>query len=223
MPTTMPAGSSAPDAPAPHGAHEAASAWVREWAPLIRPGGEVLDVACGAGRHSLWFTERGHHVTAVDRDEAALRSLSERQAGPGTLRTMIADIEHGPWPLPGEAFDAVVVTNYLWRPLWPTLLHSLAEGGVLLAETFALGHERLGRPSNPAFLLRPAELLEVARGLHVVAFEDGLSTNGTGGAACRVQRIAACRSASDATSRGDHALTPGAAVTLAGLHRGPPT
>ena len=86
---------------------------------------------------------------------------------------MVADIENGPWPFAGRQFDAVVVTNYLWRPLLPTLLASLAPGGVLIYETFAQGNETVGKPSRPDFLLRPGELLEVCRGLRVVAFEDG--------------------------------------------------
>jgi SAM-dependent methyltransferase len=128
----------------------------------------VLDVACGSGRHLRWLAAQGFAVTGVDRDGAALA------ASGGLGRTVTADIETGPWPLGGERFDAVVVTNYLWRPLWPALLASVAGGGVLIYETFALGNEAFGKPSNPDFLLRPGELLEACRGLHVVAFEDGV-------------------------------------------------
>lgn len=143
------------------------SAWVRRWSPLVPPGGTVLDVACGHGRHLRWFAERGHPVAGVDRDPAALASVA------GLGRVVQADIEGGPWPFAGETFDAVVVTHYLWRPLWPALLGSLAEGGVLIYETFAEGNETVGKPSRPDFLLRPGELLEVCRGLRVVAYEDG--------------------------------------------------
>ncbi len=119
------------------------------WAPLI-PKGRVLDLACGAGRHARFLLEQGHDVTAVDR---------EPQSIPG-VRFLQADLEDGsPWPLPGERFQGIVVTNYLHRPLFPVLADSLAPGGVLLYETFMLGNERYGKPSNPAFLLRPGELL----------------------------------------------------------------
>ena len=128
----------------------------------------MLDVACGSGRHLRWLAAQGFAVTGVDRDGAALASLV------GLGRTITANIETGPWPLGGERFDAVVVTNYLWRPLWPALQASLASGGVLIYETFALGNEAFGKPSNPDFLLRPGELLEACRGLQVVAFEDGV-------------------------------------------------
>ena len=145
----------------------APSAWVRRWSHLVAPGARVLDVACGSGRHLRWFAERGCTVTGVDRDAAALQPLA------GVARTVVADLENGPWPLPGEVFDAVVVTNYLWRALLPTIVASVAEGGVLIYETFAQGHGTVGKPSNPAFLLRPGELLDAARPLRVVAYEDG--------------------------------------------------
>ena len=149
-----------------HGGTEP-SAWVQRWAPLIRPGGHVLDVACGSGRHLRWLAARGHAVTGVDRDAQALAPLQPLG------RLIVADIEAGPWPLPGETFDAVVVTNYLWRPLMPTLLQCLAPGGVLIYETFTEGQASIGKPSRPDFLLRPGELLTVAQGLRIVAYEDG--------------------------------------------------
>ena len=144
-----------------------ASAWVRRWSHLLGPGATVLDVACGAGRHAHWFADRGCRVTGVDRDSAALQHL------PPSAERILADIEAAPWPLAGRRFDAVVVTNYLWRPLLPALLASLAEGGVLIYETFSAGNQTVGRPSNPEFLLRRAELLQAARDLRVVAFEEG--------------------------------------------------
>jgi SAM-dependent methyltransferase len=155
------------------------------WARLIAAGAPVLDVACGSGRHLRWLAAQGHPVTGVDRDAAALASL----AGMGEL--VLADIEDGPWPLPGRRFGAVVVTNYLWRPLLPTLLDSVADGGVLVYETFAAGHASVGRPTRADFLLRPGELLAACAGprWRVVAYEDGYLA-----APDRfVQRIAAVR------------------------------
>jgi SAM-dependent methyltransferase len=84
-----------------------------------------------------------------------------------------ADIEGGPWPLSGQTFDVVVVTNYLWRPLMPQILASLAPGGILIYETFAFGHEKIGKPSRPDFLLQPGELLRTFAPLRVIAYEDG--------------------------------------------------
>lgn len=159
------------------------SPWVRRWSHLVAPGATVLDVACGSGRHVRWFAERGCRVTGIDRDAAALEPLRSI----ADLR--IADIENGPWPLPDARFDAVICTNYLWRALLPTLVASVAEGGVLIYETFSAGNETVGKPSNPDFLLRPGELLEAARSLRVVAFEDGFV-----GAPDRfVQRLVAVR------------------------------
>jgi SAM-dependent methyltransferase len=139
------------------------SEWVVRWAPLVARG-PVLDLACGGGRHATFFLERGFEVVAVDR---------EPQAIPGA-RFVQADLEDGsPWPLAGERFGAIVVTNYLYRPLFPLFCASLNDGGILLYETFMAGNERYGRPSNPEFLLRPGELLEAFRELRVVAFEQG--------------------------------------------------
>jgi SAM-dependent methyltransferase len=150
----------------PHGA-EAPSSWITRWAHLLTPGARVLDVACGAGRHTRWLAAQGHLLTAVDRNADALADLD------AVARVLCADIENCPWPLAGERFDAVVVTNYLWRPLWPTLLDSLAPGGVLLYETFAHGNASVGKPSRPDFLLQPGELLLRCQGLRVVGYEDG--------------------------------------------------
>lgn len=139
------------------------SPWVTRWAPLI-PKGTVLDLASGSGRHARFLASLGYSVTAVDREAQELESV----------RFIQADLEDGsPWPLPGERFQGIVVANYLYRPLLPLLNDSLAAGGVLIYETFMLGNERYGKPSNPAFLLRPGELWQSFGGLHLIAFEQG--------------------------------------------------
>ena len=166
------------------------SAWVRRWSHLVAPGGAVLDVACGQGRHARWFHERNHPLTLVDRAQAAIESIAIPALA---LEAVVADIENGPWPFAGREFAAVVVVNYLWRPLMPTLLASLAPGGVLIYETFAQGNETVGKPSRPDFLLRPGELLEVCGELRVVAFEDGFEGGQVGKSPRFVQRIAAVR------------------------------
>ncbi len=154
-----------------HGALAAPSGWVARWSHLVAAGGAVLDVAAGGGRHARWFASRGHPVVALERDPAALASL---RAMPG-VDAREADLEGAPWPLPaGERFSAVVVTNYLHRPLWPHLSEAVAPDGVLIYETFAQGNQTVGKPSNPAFLLAPGELLEAVSGrLRVVGYEDG--------------------------------------------------
>lgn len=164
------------------------SDWIRRWSHLVRPGGTVLDVACGTGRHLRWFHERNHFVTGVDIAQAAIDSISELG------EAICADIENGPWPLEGRAFDAVVVTNYLWRPLWARILGSVAVGGVLIYETFAHGNASVGKPSRPDFLLQPGELLSACAELRTVAYEDGFLSEPER----FVQRIAAVREAPDA-------------------------
>lgn len=146
------------------------SAWVTRFASLIRAGGEVLDFACGSGRHARWLAARDLRVEAVDRDTAALE-LVQGLAG---VTVRVADLEAGPWPYGGRSFDAVVVTNYLYRPNLDRLLACVAPAGVLIYETFMQGNERFGKPANPDFLLRPGELSSMlGEGWAVVAFEQG--------------------------------------------------
>ncbi len=140
--------------------------WLVRWSAVLPTHGTALDLAAGSGRHVRWLQARGLAVTAVDRDPAAVASW------PAGTEAIGADIESGPWPLADRRFDLVVVTNYLWRPLLGRIVDAVADGGWLVYETFAVGHEAHGRPSNPDFLLRPGELLAAAAGLRVVACED---------------------------------------------------
>jgi len=159
------------------------SSWIATWAGLVPSGAAVLDVAAGNGRHTRFFADRGHPVTALDRDASGL-------AATDAVEVITADLEDGsPWPLPGRMFGAVVVTNYLQRPLFPHLFAALQPGGVLLYETFMIGNERFGRPSNPDFLLKDGELLELVRGRFlVIAYEARMISEPK---MAMVQRIAA--------------------------------
>jgi SAM-dependent methyltransferase len=167
----------------------APSPWIERFAHLVPRGARVLDLACGYGRHALFFAARGATVIAVDRDAAALATF----AGADGVETRCVDLEAADWPLPNQVFDAIVVNHYLHRPLFPHLRAALRADGTLLYETFAEGNELCGRPSNPAFLLRRDELLaEAARGsppLTIVAFEQGFVAGGKFGAV--IQRLAA--------------------------------
>ena len=150
---------------------DAPSPWIVRFASLVASDGHVLDVACGQGRHSVYFAARGCRVTAVDRNVAALAEL----AGIARITPLEADIEAARWPLAGMRFDAVIVTNYLHRALMPVLIAAVADDGVLLYETFAQGNEVYGKPANPDFLLAPGELLTaIGERLNVVAFEQGV-------------------------------------------------
>jgi SAM-dependent methyltransferase len=154
------------------------SDWVRRWAPLVARG-PVLDVASGTGRHAKLFSSRNLEVIAVDRDPQVL---------PEAITFVKADLEDGsPWPFEGRRFGGIVVTNYLHRALLPVLAESLAEGGVLIYETFMLGNEKFGKPSNPSFLLRPGELLQAFAGLTLAGFEQGTTDKAV------VQRICVIR------------------------------
>ena len=152
-----------------------ASDWVQRWTHLVAPGATVLDIACGQGRHMKWFAQRGNAVTGIDRSPEAIQAAATFGAA------VLADIENAPWPLmngdQARQFGAVIVTNYLWRPLFALIAQSVAPGGVLIYETFAQGNETVGRPSSPEFLLRPAELLSAFGAMHIVAFEQGFLEN----------------------------------------------
>jgi len=141
----------------------------------------VLDVACGGGRHARFFAARGLRVVAADRDPRSIDGVEFVQA----------DLEKGAWPFGERRFAAIVVTNYLHRPLFPLIETALDDGGALIYETFMAGNERYGRPSNPAFLLRPGELLQAFANLQVVAFEQGVVERQQGSAV--VQRLFALR------------------------------
>lgn len=177
-----------------------ASPWVRRWAPLIRQG-EVLDLACGSGRHARLLASLGHVVIALDRDPQALAAAAGENIEP-----IEYDVEApgNPWPFAPRSLAGIVVTNYLHRPLFGALAASLAPDGVLIYETFARGNETFGKPSNPDFLLMPGELLGVAGrgGLRIVAFEDGVVE---GPRPARIQRLCAVGQGFDqATARLDH-------------------
>jgi SAM-dependent methyltransferase len=146
------------------------SPWVVRFTGLVSSDGDVLDVACGSGRHTRLFLERGHRVVAIDRDLSGIADLAEHPR----LESVEADLEEGgPFALSGRSFAAVVVANYLHRPLLPSLVAAVDADGVFVYETFAAGNERFGRPRNPDFLLRPGELLDAVRGqLRVIAYED---------------------------------------------------
>jgi len=153
----------------------APSDWVRRWSHLAKPESQVLDIACGQGRHMAWLASLGMQVTGIDRSSEAVEAAGRFGA------SIQADIENDPWPLMQDGlqvakpcpFDVVVVTNYLWRALFPVILQSVAPGGLLLYETFAVGNETLGKPSRPDFLLQPEELLRVCDNWHIVAYENG--------------------------------------------------
>jgi SAM-dependent methyltransferase len=174
------------------------SPWVRRFLGGVAPGGDLLDIACGAGRHLRLALEKGYRVTGIDRDVSRLDDLAERR----DVSLIEADLEAGfPLPLRAMRYDGVIVANYLWRPILADIVGCVAQDGLLIYETFAAGQERYGSPSNPDFLLGPNELLEaVLPRLTVLAFEHGE----TGGKTPKiVQRIAAC-GPDHAWAKGEH-------------------
>jgi SAM-dependent methyltransferase len=147
------------------------SPWVEHYCSQLPALGRVLDLACGRGRHARLLAGQNLAVLAVDRN---IEALSVLDGVPG-IETACLDLEGEDWPLAGQQFAGIVVTNYLWRSRLPDVLTMLAPGGVLIYETFMLGNERYGKPSNPDFLLRPGELRTVVAtaGLREIAFVEG--------------------------------------------------
>lgn len=165
------------------------------WCARLAPGSEVLDLACGSGRHSRALAALGCQVDAVDVDAGLATAL----AGIAGVTFRAVDLESGPWPFERERYDAIVVANYLYRPRLASLAEALRDGGLLVYETFAMGHEQFGRPNKPEFLLKPFELAACfAPMLHVLAFEDGVRRRT---AQARVQRLCAVRTQSTRLDR----------------------
>ena len=147
------------------------SDWITRYTALIRPGGKVLDLACGHGRHARWLANQGFRVLAADIDTSGLGDLADNRR----VEILTADLEAEPWAFDAASFDGIVVANYLHRPHFPRLIETLSPGGVLLFDTFGAGNERYGRPRNPDFLLQPGELLQAFHPpLQVIAYEHGL-------------------------------------------------
>lgn len=176
------------------------SPWLRRWPQALRPGATALDLACGSGRHVRHLASLGLKVTGVDRDAAAVAPLR------GLAEIIEADIENSPWPLSGRQFDLVLVTNYLWRPLLPSIVESVAPGGWLIYETFADGQQTVGRPARPEFLLQPGELLQACAGLQIVGYENGWTEDAAGVNGRYVQRVAGVRLAAGGPPHPKHAL-----------------
>jgi SAM-dependent methyltransferase len=164
--------------------------------------GEVLDLACGRGRHCRLLASRGYDVLAVDRDSGSLSELLD-----DCITTLQWDLENGAsggeahWPFEENRFAGIVVTNYLHRPLFPHIAASLMHNGILIYETFSRGNEQFGKPSNPDVLLATGELLDVAasNSLRVIAYEDGYVERPK---PAMMQRICAVKAPSDRSPSG---------------------
>lgn len=176
------------------------SPWLQRWPQALRAGATALDLACGSGRHLRHLASLGLKLTGVDRDAAAIAPLR------GLAEIIEADVENGAWPLAGRQFDLVLVTNYLWRPLLPSIVESVAPGGWLIYETFAEGQQTVGRPARPEFLLQPGELLRACKGLQIVAYENGWEQEAAGVNGRFVQRVAAVRPAAGGPAHARHLL-----------------
>ncbi len=147
------------------------SAWVEKHLHLLGRDQPVLDLAAGSGRHTRLLLEQGYeNITAADIDTTALSDLAER---PG-VSVVNHDLEKAPWPFAPASFAGIIVTNYLWRPRFSSIIATLSPGGVLIYETFMQGQERLGRPRNPDFLLQPGELRQRLEPFcDILAFREG--------------------------------------------------
>ena len=150
------------------------SSWLIANADLLPQRGRVLDVACGHGRHALWLASRGLDVRAIDRNPEAIAVVRESAASRGLkIDAEVVDLETDPPPaIPGD-FDAILVFNYLHRPLMPLLRKGLKPGGRIFYETFTTRQAERGHPTNPAFLLKDGELAALMAPLSVLRSREG--------------------------------------------------
>ena len=150
------------------------ASWLVQHSELVPRRGSALDVACGSGRHALWLAGRGLTTLAVDRDADSVRELNDlARARQLPLRAEVGDLEGDTPPFLDASFDLIVVVHYLYRPLFPALIGALAPRGVLVYETFTRAQAARGKPSNPAYLLEPGELLDLVRPLEVLVSREG--------------------------------------------------
>jgi len=150
------------------------SSWLVSQEHLLPRAGDALDVACGSGRHALWLAARGLRTYAVDRDEAAIRALVDESLRRGlALHARVVDLEADAVQFTPPAYDLIVVVRYLHRPLVPALIRALRPGGLLVYETFTRAQSARGRPTNPAFLLEPGELLTLVEPLEILSSREG--------------------------------------------------
>ena len=148
--------------------------WLTDNVNLLPATGDALDLACGSGRHALWLARRGFRTMAVDRSAAAIEALNVEAAGRGlSIQGRVVDLESGASFPEAGSFDLIVVVHYLHRLLFPSLVNGLRPGGVIVYETFTRAQAARGKPTNPAFLLEPGELLTLVRPLEILASREG--------------------------------------------------
>lgn len=157
------------------GALPAPSPWLTGNMDLLPSGGKVLDVACGRGRHALWMANAGFTVRAIDRDADAIDLLQQAARRLNLeIDTAVVDLETDPPPqLPAGEYDVILVFNYLHRALMPALRAALKPGGRIVYETFTTRQAERGHPTNPDFLLRDGELVELMAPLRIVRSREG--------------------------------------------------
>ena len=150
------------------------SSWLVHNRRLLPDAGDSLDLACGSGRNAIWLAGHGFRTIAVDRDAAAIEALDREAARRGlVIRAQVVDLEGGEPFLEPDTFDLIVVVHYLHRPLFPWLVRALRRGGVLVYETFTRAQAARGKPTNPAFLLEPGELVTLVQPLTITANREG--------------------------------------------------
>jgi SAM-dependent methyltransferase len=136
--------------------------------------GAALDLACGPGRHALWLAGHGWHVTAVDRSAEAIRILEEQASSNNvSVRCRIADLERGEFVIEPEAYDLIVVCNYLQRDLFPTIRAGVRPGGTVIAVIPLVDENPEVKPMSPAYLLQPGELPAQFGGWNIVRCREG--------------------------------------------------
>ncbi len=151
------------------------SSFLVDRAGLLPRTGRALDVACGAGRHTIFLAEQGLEVAGVDvspvglelaRSEALKRGLASR--------VQLRELDLTTDPLPDGAFDVVICLHYLERKIFEALEARVKPGGLLFFETFTRDQLDFpeAHPRREAYLLVPNELLRAFPSLCVVEYSE---------------------------------------------------
>lgn len=152
-------------------AHHAPADVLLENAHRLPLSGHALDLACGLGRNAVYLADKGFSVEAWDFSDIAIASLQRTAAELELdIDTRLIDVENG--LVDCAIFDVIVVSNFLIRSIFPSIVEKLESGGLLFYQTFLRSGIDDGGPENPAYRLNPGELPALCNSLEIVFYNE---------------------------------------------------